>query len=42
MTSIDEGTEVKFQASLWVLAKSEPGTESRRLTPPVQMMIFSA
>jgi hypothetical protein len=42
MTSIDEGTDVKPQASLWVLAKSKPGTESLRLTPPVQMMIFSA
>jgi hypothetical protein len=42
MTSIDEGMEVKFQTSLCVLAKSQPGTESRRLTPPVQMMIFSA
>ena len=41
-TSIDGGTEVKRQASLWVLANSKPGTGSRRLTPPVQMMIFSA
>src|SRR4029077_7038194 len=42
MTSIDDGTDVKLQASLWVFANSEPGTGSRRLTPPVQMMIFSA
>ena len=42
MTKIDGGTEVKAQASLWVLVSSNPGTGSRRLTPPVQMMIFSA
>jgi hypothetical protein len=42
MTSIDRGTDVSFQASLWVLVNSKPGTESRRLTPPAQMMIFSA
>src|SRR6476661_6289598 len=41
-TSIDGGTEVKRHASLWVLVNSEPGTWSFRLTPPVQMMIFSA
>ena len=41
-TSIDGGTEVKPQASLWVFVNSKPGTESRRLTPPVQMTIFSA
>ena len=34
--------EVKPQASLWVFVNSKPGTESFRLTPPVQMMIFSA
>ena len=41
MTSIDGGTEVNLQASLWVLANSKPGIGSLRLTPPVQMMIFS-
>ena len=39
-TSIDSGTEVKPQASLCVFVNSKPGTERRRLSPPVQMMIF--
>jgi hypothetical protein len=42
MTSIDGGSAVKPQASLWVLVNSKPGIGSRRLTPPVQMMNFSA
>ena len=42
ITSIDGGTEVRLQASLWVFVNSNPGTSSRRLTPPVQMMNFSA
>jgi hypothetical protein len=41
-TSIDGGTEVRPQASLWVLVNSKPGTGSRRLVPPVQTMIFLA
>jgi hypothetical protein len=41
-TSSDGGIEVKPQASLWVFVNLKPGTESCRLTPPVQMMIFSA
>ena len=42
MTSIDGGTEVRAQASLWVEVSSNPGMGSRRLVPPVQIMIFSA
>ena len=42
MTSIDEGTEVRLQASLCVFVSSNPGTSSRRLMPPVQRMNFSA
>ena len=42
MTSIDGGTAVRLQASLWVAVSSKPGTESRRLAPPVQRMILSA
>ena len=42
ITSIDAGTEVRPQASLCVLVSSNPGTSSRRLTPPVHRMHFSA
>ncbi len=41
-TSMDGGTAVSLKASLWVLVSSKPGMASRRLTPPVQMMNFSA
>ena len=41
-TSIDGGTADSRNASLWVLVSSKPGMASRRLTPPVQMMNFSA
>src|SRR5215475_12965186 len=41
-TSIDDGTEVKAHASLWVLVNSKPRIGSRRLTPPVQMTTLSA
>ena len=33
-TSIDGGTAVRPQASLWVAVNSKPGTASRRLVPP--------
>src|SRR2546422_9985017 len=42
ITSIDEGTEVRLQAALRVAVNSKPGMGRRRLTPPVQMMIFFA
>jgi hypothetical protein len=42
MTSIDEGTSVKARALLCVIVNSNPRMGSRWLTPPVQMMIFSA
>ena len=42
ITSIEGGVEESSQASLWVLVNSKPGTSSRRDSPPVQMMIFSA
>ena len=42
MTSIEDGTSVNFHTSLWLLVSSKPGIASRRLTPPVQMMNFSA
>ena len=41
-TSIDGGTAVSLKTSLCVLVSSMPGMASRRLTPPVQMMNFSA
>ena len=41
-TSIEAGTDVSDQASLCVAVSSNPGTSSRRLTPPVQTMILSA
>ena len=41
-TSIDAGTAVNANASLCVRVSSKPGTAIRRLTPPVQMITFSA
>jgi hypothetical protein len=42
MTSIVGGADVRPHASLCVAVSSNPGTARRRLTPPVQTMIFSA
>src|SRR5207249_2566652 len=42
MTSIEGGTAVRLHASLCVAVYSTPGTESRRGTPPVQTITFSA
>ena len=41
ITSMDGGTAVRLQASLWVAVSSEPGTARRRLVPPVQRMNLS-
>ena len=38
ITSIESGTDLRRQASLWVQVNSNPGTASRRDAPPVQMM----
>jgi hypothetical protein len=40
-TTIEGGTSVRCQASLWVAVKSKPGIGSRRLVPPAQIMILS-
>ena len=42
MTSIEDGTAVRLQASLWVAVSSAPGTARRRLMPPGHRMIRSA